>query len=221
MKLVHPDWEQSVEFKENRVNVICIENQQYFTSIIVELKNQIENGNGKFILSDNNKAMEIKNNSGILFSPFLIDLLNKRLLTAVFKEMREVAMNEEIIASNQIKSEIISYMLKVSDYLDYDVVIPDDFDVIDLFKSTGITLNADKQDIISTILDYVILCHRILKWNIVFAINLKSYFDLDQLKLLYENILQHKIHIVILENSNPYIISGEKLITIDNDLCEI
>lgn len=221
MKLVHPDWEQSVEFKENRVNVICIENQQYFTSIIVELKNQIENGNGKFILSDNNKAMEIKNNSGILFSPFLIDLLNKRLLTAVFKEMREVAMNEEIIASNQIKSEIISYMLKVSDYLDYDVVIPDDFDVIDLFKSTGITLNADKQDIISTILDYVILCHRILKWNIVFAINLKSYFDLDQLKLLYENILQHKIHMVILENSNPYIISGEKLITIDNDLCEI
>jgi CRISPR-associated protein Csn2 len=220
MKLVYSEWEQSIQLKENCVNILCIENPLYFSKIIGEIKSQVEGKEGGFVLSDE-KILDLKNHAGLILSPFLIDFHSKKLLNALYKELNQIASDEEVMSTNQIKSEILSYIARLSDYLDYDLEIPEDFDILELFKISGIKFDADDQSLCSSFLNYLVLCHRILKWDVIFTVGLKTFFSKAQLSLLYENVFQNKIHLILLENNNPYLLSGEQVITIDNDLCEI
>lgn len=220
MKLVYSEWEQSIQLKENCVNILSIESPLYFSKIIGEVKGQIEGNEGGFVLSDE-KMLDLKKHAGLVLSPFLIDIHSKKLLNALYKELEQIASDEEVLSTNQLKSEILSYIARLGDYLDYDLEIPEDFDISELFKISGVKFEADNQSLCSSLLNYLVLCHRILGWDVIFAVGLKTFFSKDQLSLLYENIFQNKIHLVLLENRNPYLLSGEQVITIDRDLCEI
>ncbi len=59
MKLAHPDFEMPIEFNENQNNVLVIENPILFTRYITELRNQLDGGDGQFVLSNNGKEMQV------------------------------------------------------------------------------------------------------------------------------------------------------------------
>ena len=51
MRLINAEWNLDVQFKENMVNQVVIEEPQIYVAILSELYAQINGGEGKFLLS--------------------------------------------------------------------------------------------------------------------------------------------------------------------------
>ena len=67
MKLVHPLISEIINLSnESKVNILVIENQKLFTSILTELYGQINNCKGRFVFSIDNSPKEISKNIEII-----------------------------------------------------------------------------------------------------------------------------------------------------------
>ena len=51
MKMVYEPFEYPIVFEENKVNVVCIERPECFRQFIEDLQEQIQEEEGKFVLS--------------------------------------------------------------------------------------------------------------------------------------------------------------------------
>lgn len=92
MKLVHPLISEIINLSnESKVNILVIENQKLFTSILTELYGQINNCKGEFVFSIDNSPKEISKNIEIItqFIPFEIN--KKTLIGKLLKKMDTIA----------------------------------------------------------------------------------------------------------------------------------
>ena len=81
MMLAHPLLQSPIEFKENRVPVLIVENGQLFRRLIGDLLAQ-ENGEpGEFALSENAGLTEIGKNVQMTLNPLFPELDGRRILT--------------------------------------------------------------------------------------------------------------------------------------------
>ena len=72
MKLVYTELEQQLIFQENRVNVLVMEHKELFRRMIQELAKQIDGGEGRFVLSDNDKILKIDKDVCLVVNPFAL-----------------------------------------------------------------------------------------------------------------------------------------------------
>lgn len=221
MKIVYSDWDQIIELSENKVNVICLENKAYFVKIISELNKQIDGEEGKFILSDFTKSYPLKKRAAIVFSPFSLNFQNKKFQGEMLHQLTEIAQEEEFFLAHEVESSILNFIYKLTDYLDYEVHVPSEISMENILKSVGLRIDEEDGDVLERLLDYFVLLHKVMGIDVIFTVNLRTYFSLEQLKLLYQNVMQHKIHIVLLENHVDELLPCEDAIIIDKDLCEI
>lgn len=221
MKIVYSDWNQIIELSENKVNVVCLENRPYFTKIISELNKQIEGEEGKFILSDFTKAYSLKKQAAIVFSPFSLNFQNKKFQGEMLHQLIEVAQEEEFSLSHKVESLMLDFIYKLTDYLDYEVYVPSEISVENILKSAGLKIDEGNGNLLERVLDYFILLHKVIGIQVIFTVNLRTYFSMEQLNLLYRNVTQHKIHLVLMENHIDELLPCEDAIIIDKDLCEI
>ena len=77
--LAHPLLQSSIEFKENRIPVLVVENGQLFRQLIADLLAQ-ENGDpGEFALSENSGLTEIGKNVQMTLNPLFPDYFPESL----------------------------------------------------------------------------------------------------------------------------------------------
>ena len=83
MMLAHPLLQSPIEFKENRVPVLIVENGQLFRRLIGDLLAQ-ENGEpGEFALSENAGLIEIGKNVQMTLNPLFPELDGRRIATKI------------------------------------------------------------------------------------------------------------------------------------------
>ena len=66
MNLAYSEYGLNIEFKENVVNHLVIENQDLLTQIVSELYGQCNGSDGEFILSDETKELKIEKEVSIV-----------------------------------------------------------------------------------------------------------------------------------------------------------
>lgn len=59
MKIVYGERELILEFRENEVQVITIENKEYFSEFLQNLYNQSQGMEGKIIMSEGEKILSL------------------------------------------------------------------------------------------------------------------------------------------------------------------
>lgn len=222
MKLVYPDWRTSIEFRENRIPIVVIERPEYYRQVIIELKGQVLSGNGRFVLSEGNRILELNKWAEIVLSPFLIDMSDSRVIKRIYKQLEEVAKEEELVETRELMGTIKHYLCRLSDYLGYELVINDDIDLQSLFKGSGIRPDHDDSNMVSALVDYLDILRALLNMELIILVNLGLYLTRDELRAFYDTISKKKIRILMLENRiDREIMSCEDVLTIDSDLCEI
>jgi len=70
LKLVHEDLNSIIEFKENVNNVIVVENPSMFCKLIEDLNRQLIGEEGGFVLSQEDKVIDISKNIILLTDMF-------------------------------------------------------------------------------------------------------------------------------------------------------
>lgn len=103
MKLLIPDYQINLTWKDYSVPTLIIENPHQFFEIINDLVLQIKEGNnGKAIYSDKDKPVPLEKAFEILIDYLSIDSVPKMLLTKIQKRMEFQATNGPLFENTQI-----------------------------------------------------------------------------------------------------------------------
>lgn len=222
MKLSYPEWNKALDFNEDTIWVVNIENPVFFSKVVDEINKQQMTGIGRFVLSEGENILPLDKSTELIISPLLLDFENKKLQNALIKHFVKVANEEEYLESKRIATDISKYLYNLSDYIEVNVEIPEEIDTAQLIKAAGIKIAHDDDTVVNRFVDYLILQRDLLNASLIICVNIKKYFSVEELKKIYSTMALKKIPLLLFESGSQGVkIVGENCLTIDEDLCEI
>ena len=222
MKLVYPDWKTNIEFSEEHVQILNLENPSYYARIIQELLIQQQTGIGRFVVSEGDKIYDLSKICEIIVSPFSLDFDNKKIQAAIIKQLVQVANEDEYVETKELSGKILQYMYRLTDYLNVDITMDEEVDLAQVMKAVGVKIAQDGENLASRLIDYLFLIRSLFHTELIIGVNFKAYFSQEELALIYETVLLRKIPLLLLESvPRNDKINCENWLTIDADLCEI
>ncbi len=223
MKLVHPELENQIVFSENKINILTVENKNFFIKLIEELLQQINGDEGSFILSENNKELEISKFCQMIIDPFNLEFNNKKIVNTIYSKLKDLTIDEfHYLETLNIKRDILKYIDRI--IFDYDIPleVDNDFDITALFKALNIKVENENSSLLEKLMNYISLLTDLTNTRLFILLNLKQFFSYDELKAFYSFVNYTKISVLLLEAVfiEPKH-EDEKHYIIDTDLCEI
>ncbi|MCM1061537.1 MAG: type II-A CRISPR-associated protein Csn2 [Eubacterium sp.] len=222
MKLVYPFLNLDMNFEENSINSLIIENQNMFSEIITDFYNQIEGYEGKIVLSENYMPIEIRKIVELItqFIPFTLN--KKELLTKLYGEIQKNAVSPEMLErTNGILAELERYIFDISNIFENEPECTVSSDIVPLLKMFNTSFSENGKELCEKLLDYFELAERYKNKKLFITVNLRSYIDDEKAELFFKNVIMRKTVLLTVENYAYKKLAYEKRTIIDEDLCII
>lgn len=221
MKLVNKFYNLEIEFIENQVIVITVENPEAYSKIVGDIWNQVNGNEGDFVLSEREKIKNISKEVDCIINPFSLDCNNKKIVTHLYQELKIQADNTMQEELSLLNVNIMKFLDKLLLSVPYQTTYELNIEMINLLKAynVGIEMYADK--LIDIIVEYLKVMSQLCNINVFVFIDLKHYLSEEHLEQLYQEIFYLKIYLVIIEPAQTVRLENEKCWIIDNDLCII
>jgi CRISPR type II-A-associated protein Csn2 len=79
-----------------------------------------------------------------------------------------------------------------------------------------------KENLLSTLLDFILLTKKYSSVKCFVLLNLHNYFDLSELEIFYKELTYQNINLLVIENKKCFeTLYAEKVYIVDEDMCEI
>ncbi len=223
MKLVHPDLGSAIVFAENQVNVVTVENKSFFTKLLQGLLLQCAGEDGCFVLSEDNRELEIAEACDLIIDPFSLDINNKKILNKVFSILKSTAVGENhYLETNAFKSALYSYLDSLLFSCDIPLKYQENFDIQHIFRALDIRIENFYSNLLEKLMDYIAAEAELLGTKCFIFVNLKQFLSYAELAELYKFAYYAKVYLLLLEGTfTESRHESEKQYIIDNDLCEI
>lgn len=222
MKIVNFNFEHKLEFKENVITTLVIENQKCFREYINELIYQIEGNDGNFVLSDNNSEIKMSEKVTIVTDYYSLNDKISSYDSKLQNELKKIVVNDDLFTKG---SEVISKILNFAEEIGMEIPYTLEFtepSLQNLIKFLKYRIVLDKNSLPELVLDFMKVSNWLVGLEIFVFVNICSFLTEDEIKILVSESLSLKYNLVFIENIKPtYSIDGEKLIIVDDDLCEI
>ncbi|NLE24387.1 MAG: type II-A CRISPR-associated protein Csn2 [Clostridiaceae bacterium] len=223
MKLVHSDVQYVINFEENSINVIVIEDPTVFTQWIVEFLGQASGLDGKFVLSENSKEIKISQAVEVITDPFGMQINSRKVLSKLYTEMESDATDAEmLIKTRTIECTLINYIQELASMRSYPISYLLDVSLPALFKAMELKLDEDCDTLTEKLDTYIKIVHSMLGIRCLMLVNFSTFLCDSDMKRLIESAFYNKVYLLLFENRKPaYTIPGEKIYVLDKDHCEI
>ena len=221
MKLVHPEIEKIIELEENTLNIIIIENQAFLRKLTLELQRQICGEEGDFVLS-NKDILKINKEVEIITDLYNININSKEIISKIYKYLEDrILENYPMEERNELLTYIIKYLENIVDIsgldLEYDLNIRDQ----NIFKMVNLKLYEENTSYIENFINYIKIITDLMGKKIFVINNLKGVITEKEYFYLKDFAFKNKIHLILFENIERKVENWERVILIDNDLCEV
>lgn len=223
MKLVHPLLEKQILFDENNINVFVIENRKFMAEFIQEMNTQINGSEGRFVLSDSDKEIKIDKGVELIIDYFNIDFNSKKIITKLYKNMQEIALDEEFyIETIGIKNKILEYLYNIEEKIEFEITNDEEIDITSVFKAINVKFEINELNFTEKIVEYIKLLNNLGAIKVFLLINLKSFVSENEISEIYKYFIYNKINVLLIETVEPNKKNDvENVYIIDKDLCEI
>lgn len=222
MKLSHPALSAPIEFKENQINILVIENKELLLNMIKELVDSQDGAEtDNFVLSEENTILNMTVVDTIT-DIFKIDLNSKKVINKLLSIVSQIANEEQYFAETaSITGEIYALCDKLTGELEYSVVC-DEPSVADIIKACNIHFDLDENDLCDTLSEYFSVMSELAKIKLFIIVNLHQFIPASTIEELYKDIQYKKHNILLIETQEPEErLSCERYRIIDDDLCDI
>lgn len=223
MMLAHPMFSKIIDFKNEMINILIIENQKFLTQLIEDIINQTNGENGDFVLSEDFIPLDIQKHLEIIIDFFNLDINNKKVLTAIYNKIKKIAYDDEnYIKTENFKTEAFNYIETLINQTEYPLILDVQFDISGLLKLFDVKIEINSNTFLEKIIDYMSVLYEFLNRKCIVFVNLMSYLDISEIELLYKEIQYKKYNVLFIENSfKTKIGEYENIYIIDEDMCEI
>ena len=221
MRLLITDFQYEIEFPENQINVLIIENPKLFTGILRDVWNQANGGDGGLLLSENGKEVVFGKTVEVVFNPFQLDINNRKMVSALYKDLSEAAKDSMLIETAELNADYLRYFDSLIENYPYPVTYDDQIEVSELFKAFKVRFDDSSDSLAEFVLNYFRMVSRVLGIRLFVFIGVKQYFSREELSFLYQSLFYEKIFLLDIESEQKDILEEEKTVTIDKDQCII
>ena len=197
MKLAHYLINEVIQTdNEKSVNILVIENQNFFTEVLTDLSNQVCSVKGKFVLSKDNTPIEISKNLELItqFIPFE---LNKRtLVNKLLKKADIIAQNEDfILRTKELYSYLNRYIQLLVDDIDHDIDFLYEYEISCILKAIDFKFKENYVSISEKIIDYMLLIREFENDKCFILVNIRNYIEDNVIDDFYKTILYNFLNI--------------------------
>ena len=221
MRFIYGERELTLEFHENEVQVITIENREYFSAFLQNLYNQSQGSDGNIILSEGEKILSLNKVAEIVWNPFSVDINNKKILGKLFQELKTVSMEEQYAEICELNTKVVHYLDDLNLKIPYPIQFRLELDVLDLYKIYGVQLDTEEIDMFERLLEYVKVLKSLCGVGLLVFVNVKNYLSETQIKELYKIAFYYKMNLLLVEAHQGKNLECEKNQLIDEDMCFI
>ncbi|MEA5026246.1 MAG: type II-A CRISPR-associated protein Csn2 [Erysipelotrichaceae bacterium] len=223
MRLLYSDILHPFDFRENIAQILVLESSTEFSVYVHELYQQVNGGDGRWILSELDNAYKFDKDVELIINPFAVDLNQKKLINTLYNKLDEITKSPDIWLSwNELYSKMVDVIEKQISPLEYDLGYSDSLEVKDFLKIMNLHFVDDSESVLEKLIDYVQLLHEVLNVRLFIFINIRSYLSPEDLQKLYKQVFYNKNFILLIENDDNFIRQAdEEVIIIDKDHCII
>lgn len=224
MKLVHPDFILPII---EETSCVChewiIESPELFSKYVQELFVQINGSAGNFVLSSDEKELDISKTMEIIINPLSININDKKVINKLYSELSQTAFDSgNYLYTQSILADIQKYFLSLEQSSNFILEMDAEIDITALFKALNIRLEIFADNFFEMLNQYIKILAELMKKKIVVFINISSYLSEEQLEELLKNAAYNEIILLLIENhQKDYFLKDTRCIIIDKDGCEI
>lgn len=221
MKLIHKQLGIRLEFKENIMNVLVVENPKVLTRLIDDFREQCLVNEGNWVLSESDIPISMKKYLFIILEPFSLDCNSKRILAKIYQNLEK----EENCNQNQLRAEfnksLMTYLDSICVQSDVPLTYCDEIDFQDILKMAKVQVDLHTDSLLEKVLEQILLEHQLFGTRLFVFLNLKAFLSEEEIQELYQECFYKKIDLLLIESNYVKKMDNESICIIDKDCCLI
>ena len=222
MKLVHGDLSGEIVNEQKECVEWIIESPELFSKYVGELYKQANKDEGEFVLSENNKEIDIAKYSEIVINPLSVEINNRKILNKLYEELHKLSSNEVLYMKTLELTKLIQeYLLDLEQETNYILEFNNEVEMNALFKAVDLKCEDSGEDFFERLVKYIKVLVDLLSVKLVVFINARCFLNDERIRRLCEEIKYTEIKGLFIENSEKTCVEGMERYIIDKDKCEI
>ena len=183
---------------------------------------QCERKEGKFVLSDNDKELDMSKCVEIIGNPFMVDINSRKILGKLYSELEELSRKEQMFEKTmRLTSTVHEYILDLEQETNYILQFDNELEISALLKALGVMHEEIEDSFLERIVRYIKIAANVLKTKLFVFVNIRSYLLDTQMQELVKEISYQDIKVLFIENQERDCLEGGFRYIIDKDGCEI
>lgn len=222
MKLVHTEYTLQIEFQEGTVQRVIVESPKIMSEFIFDLKSQLGNREGKWILSQNGAVLNIHDSCEVIISIFDLEINQRKMLNALYAELETEINDTELLMDWRTAVSLLEGVLnRAIDSIGYDISY-EQLELKSLFKALELRFQKNEESYLEYLLEYMQMMSAVRKTELFIFVNITSFLTAEEIKLLYKEAFYKKYYLLLLDTQDIIIDqTAERKIIIDQDYCII
>lgn len=217
--LAHPNLDSLMEFGEEQVCTLVIENLVFFRSFLQDINEQINGMAGKAVLSVDDRPVSFASNAELIDSWLSFSLNRKTLINKVIGALEQKAVCEAYLQTAELLGGIERLVTEMSESFPCDLVCKK-LTIGNVFRGIGVELSEEGADPLEKLLDYMELVREFDREKLFFLVNLRSWYPDETIELFLQSVLGHGHKVMLIDSRDCQRLPSERRVTIDSDLCE-
>lgn len=221
MKYVHPEIETIFDTENGCYNTLVIEEQRFFVRLLEDIYQQLQGMNGESVISVKDGPVNFAKN-GILLDNFVPFNLNRKpIISLMIADMdRRAAAPEHFDRTASALAAVEMWLNDLAYDYSCDIVFPN-ISIATLLKAACPEIRGEDTSIAERVLDYMELIEEFDHRRLFFTLNMRSYVADEEMDVFARSVVSHGYPVIAIEAHAYPILSTEKRVVIDSDLCEI
>ena len=222
MRLVH--FELSGEILSDKVGFTewIIESPDIFSEYVLELSDQIAGSEGRFVLSEKDKELDLAKKADVIFNPLTVDVNSRKILSKLYLELSNLSNGEQMyIKTVELLRHLQEYMLDLEQCTEYILEFDQEIDISALLKAVNIRYETKNMDFQERLIQYMKMLAAMTGIKVFIFVNLRSYLTDHQMQEVIKEMKYQDVKGLFIESQQKGCIEGVKQYIIDIDRCEI
>ena len=218
MKLVNFSRQLIMELETGEAFFLVMESERELRELIEDLSLSVREDTEDWILSEGEEIQKKDSRIEIIFSPWMVDLNNKKIQKGLFKQiLKLLQQGVEMDRAQNILNDLRLFL----EHLNNELAIGFDYeieDISEILKECGICFPTER-DVLARLDQYIKVCSELLDIGLFVFIGIRNYFTYDEINVLAREAGYLGCYILCIENASEG--SEKNMILIDKDLCRV